>query len=151
MNAANYREILEDNLSQSERELQRGRWFIWQQDNDPKRTVKAAQNWLKDNKVNTLQWSSQSPDFSPLDNLLLCLKRAVNNLTELEQFCKEEWSEIAVSRCANLTETYPHTLSAGIEANLCKVCGSRRTAEQAQMSPAGARATRPSLNHADLK
>ena len=41
-------------------------------------------------------------------------------------------------------------LSVVTEVNI-KVCGSRRTAELVQTSPAGARATRPSLNHADLE
>lgn len=36
MNAVNYREILEDNLIQSARELQ----FIFRQDNDPKQRAK---------------------------------------------------------------------------------------------------------------
>lgn len=34
------------------------------------------------------------------------------NLTELEEFCKEEWCTIAVSRCATMTQTCPHRLSA---------------------------------------
>ena len=42
--------------------------------------------------------------------------RSLYNLTELEQFCKEEWTKIAVSRCASLIETYPHRISAVTEA-----------------------------------
>ena len=114
MNAAKYRGILEDNLILSARELRLGRRFIFQQDNDPKQTAKATQKWLKDNTVDVLEWSSQSPHLNPIKNLWLDLKRAVHsqspcNLTELEQFIKEEWSEIAVSRCASLIETYPQT------------------------------------------
>ena len=52
MNAAKYREILEDNLILSARELRLGGRFIFQQDNDPKHTAKATQKWFKDNKVN---------------------------------------------------------------------------------------------------
>ena len=75
----------------------------------------------KDNKVNVLEWQIQSPDINPLRNLWLDLKKAVHtqslcNLTELEQFFKEEWSKIAVPRGASLTETYPHRLSAVIVA-----------------------------------
>src|SRR4029434_2358826 len=82
---------------------------------------KIHRNGLKDNKVNVLEWPSQSPDINPMENLWLDSKRAVHarsprNLTELEQFCKDEWSKIAVSRCANLIETYPHRLSAVIAA-----------------------------------
>ena len=66
-----------------------------------------------------LEWLSQRPDLSPIENLWLDMKRPVHtwspwNLTELEQFCKEEWSKIAVSRCEGLTEIYPNRLSAVI-------------------------------------
>ena len=68
LNAAKYCKILEDNLIQSPRELQLGR-FIFQQDNDPKHTAKATQKLYKDNKVNVLEWVSQSPDVNPIENL----------------------------------------------------------------------------------
>ncbi|KAJ8372565.1 hypothetical protein AAFF_G00281420 [Aldrovandia affinis] len=43
-------------------------------------------------------------------------RRSPQNLTELEQFCKEEWANIAQSRCAKLVETYPNRLMAVIKA-----------------------------------
>lgn len=46
MNAAKYREILEDNVILSARELRLGRGFNFQQDNDPKHTAKATQKWF---------------------------------------------------------------------------------------------------------
>ena len=64
MNPEKYRQILEDNLSQSARELRLGRRFIFQQDNDPKHTAKTTQKWFKENKVNVLEWPSQRPDLN---------------------------------------------------------------------------------------
>uniref|UniRef100_A0AAQ5YIB3 Uncharacterized protein n=1 Tax=Amphiprion ocellaris TaxID=80972 RepID=A0AAQ5YIB3_AMPOC len=60
MKAATYREILENNLMQSALELQLGRRFVFQKDNKLKQTAKTTQKWLKD-KVNVLEWPSQSP------------------------------------------------------------------------------------------
>lgn len=80
----------------------------------------------------TITWSIQwkqgqcsgvaysNPDLNPIENLWLDLKSAVYvrslcSLPEPKQFCKE-WNKIAASRCATLIETYPHGLSAVIEA-----------------------------------
>ena len=69
MDSAKYRQILEENLQPSVRKLKMGRWFTVQHDNDPKHTAKATVQWLKDKKVNVLEWPSQSPDLNPIVNL----------------------------------------------------------------------------------
>lgn len=76
MNAAKNRENPEDNQIQSAIELRLWR-FIFQQDNDQKCAAKASQKRFKDNIVNIVA----------------------------EQFCKTEWSKIAVSRYVSLIET----------------------------------------------
>ncbi|KAI3353641.1 hypothetical protein L3Q82_004894 [Scortum barcoo] len=96
MNAAMYRDILDENLLQSALDLRLGRRFIFQQDNDPKHTAKITKEWLQDNSVNVLEWPSQSPDLNPIEHLWRDLKMAVHrrfpsNLMELERCCKEEW------------------------------------------------------------
>lgn len=121
MDGAKYCQILEENLLLSARKLSMGRRFTFQHDNDPKHTAKLTTQWLKEKKVNVLAWPSQSPDLNPIENLWNDLKTSVHkrspsNLTELEQFCKEEWSNIATSRCAKLVETYPNRLKAVIKA-----------------------------------
>ncbi|KAI3374619.1 hypothetical protein L3Q82_021193 [Scortum barcoo] len=103
MNAAKYRDILEENLFQSAQDLRLGQRFTFQQDNDPKHTAKITKEWLRNNSVTILDWPSQSPDLNPIEHLWRDLKMAVHqrspsNLTELERICKEEWQRIPKSR-----------------------------------------------------
>ncbi|MBN3286953.1 TCB1 transposase, partial [Polyodon spathula] len=119
MNGAKYREVLEENLLPCARKLKLGRKFTFQHDNDPKHTAKATLEWPRNKATNDLEWPSQSPNLNPIKNVWHDFKIAVHrhsprNLTELEQFCKEEWSNIIKSRCAKLVETYPNRLTAVI-------------------------------------
>lgn len=119
--SAKYRQILEENLFQSARDLGLGRRFTFQQDNDRKHKAKATMEWLSRKKVNVLEWPSQSPDLNPIENLWQDLKTAVHrrspaNLKELELFCQEEWAKTAPSRCAKLVDTYPKQRMAVIAA-----------------------------------
>uniref|UniRef100_A0AAQ4S701 Transposase Tc1-like domain-containing protein n=1 Tax=Gasterosteus aculeatus aculeatus TaxID=481459 RepID=A0AAQ4S701_GASAC len=56
MNAAMYKDILNENMLQSALDLRLGRRFIFQQDNDPKHTAKIKKEWLQHNSVNVLEW-----------------------------------------------------------------------------------------------
>ncbi len=117
MNAAKYRDILDENLLQSAQDLKLGRSFTFQQDNDPKHTAKITKEWLHNNSVTVLEWPSQSPDLNPIEHLWRDLKMAVHqrlpsNLTELERICKEKWQRIPKSRCEKLVASFPKRLMA---------------------------------------
>ena len=99
--------------------LKLGQRFTFQKDNDPKHKAKATLEWLNMKKINVIEWPSQSPHLNPIEHLRRDLKIAVNrrsptNLAELEQFSREEWTNISPSHCAKLVEIYPKTLAAVI-------------------------------------
>ena len=116
---AKYRKIPEENLLPSTRKLKLGQKFTIQHDNALKHTAKATPEWVRNKKINVLEWSSHRPERNRIQNLRHDLKIVVHqhsacNLTELEQFYSEEWANIAQSRCAKLVETYPNRLTAVI-------------------------------------
>ncbi len=117
MNAAKYRDILDENLLQSAQDLRLGRRFTFQQDNDPKHTAKITKEWLHNNSMTVLEWPSQSPDLNPIEHLWRDLNMAVHqrlpsNLTELERICKEVWQRIPKSRSEKLVASFPKRLMA---------------------------------------
>ena len=64
-----YREILRKNLLQSCQKLDLENSFVFQHDNDPKHTGGLVKDWLKQKKIETLNWPSFSPDMNPIEHL----------------------------------------------------------------------------------
>ncbi len=92
------------------RALRMGRGWVFQHDNDPKHTAKATKEWLKKKHIKVLEWSNQSRDLNPIDNLSREWKvRVANcqprNLNDSERICKEEWDRIPPEMCGQLQET----------------------------------------------
>ena len=78
MNGSRYREILQKNVHKSSTSLGHGRNFLLQHDNDPKHTAQFTKESFENNGISTLNWSSQSPDFNPIENLWSTLKVKVH-------------------------------------------------------------------------
>ncbi len=96
------------------RALKMGRRWVFQHDNDPKHTAKATKEWLKKKHIKVLEWSSQSPDLNPIENLwrelkVRVAKRQPRNLNDLERICKEEWDNLV----ANYKKRLSHVLQRG--------------------------------------
>ncbi|KAK1788663.1 hypothetical protein P4O66_002483 [Electrophorus voltai] len=90
-------------------------------DNDPKHTSKSTFEWLKKNKMKTLEWPSQSPGLNPIEMLWHDLKKAVHaqkpsNVAKLQLFCKDEWDKIPPQRCKRLIASYHKRLIAVVAA-----------------------------------
>uniref|UniRef100_A0A8C6KMD7 Tc1-like transposase DDE domain-containing protein n=1 Tax=Nothobranchius furzeri TaxID=105023 RepID=A0A8C6KMD7_NOTFU len=122
MKKEDYLHILQHNLKSSARRLGLGRSWVFQQDNDPKHTSKVVKEWLNQARIRVLEWPSQSPDLNPIENMWTVLKKQVHvrkpsNLTELHQFCQEEWSKIQPEACQKLVDGYQKRL---IEVKMAK-------------------------------
>ncbi|KAK3569666.1 hypothetical protein QTP86_002637 [Hemibagrus guttatus] len=121
MNSAVYQKILKENVRPSVCDLNLKQTWVLQQDNDPKHTRKSTSEWLKKNKMKTLEWPSQSPDLNPIEMLWHDLKKVVHarkpsNVAELQQFCKDEWAKIPPQRCNRLIASYRKRLIAVVAA-----------------------------------
>ncbi len=121
MNSAVYQKNLKDNVRPSVRDLKLKRTWVLQQDNYPKHTSKSTSEWLKKNKMKTLEWPSQSPDLNPIEMLWHDLKKAVHarkpsNVAELQQFCQDEWAKIPPQHCNRLIASYRKCLMAVVAA-----------------------------------
>ncbi|KAK3509142.1 hypothetical protein QTP70_020254, partial [Hemibagrus guttatus] len=121
MNSAVYQKILKENVRPSVCDLKLKCNWVLQLDNVPKHTSKSSPEWLKKNKMKTLEWPSQSPDLNPIEMLWHDLKKVVHaqkpsNVAELQQFCKDEWAKIPPQRCNRLIASYGKRLIAVVAA-----------------------------------
>lgn len=124
MTAAMYCDILEENLRDSfQRNLLDVEDVIFQQDNDPKHTSKAATAWFEEQKLEVLAWPSQSPDMNIIEHVWDMLDIRVRARKPLpqntEQFwaaLEEEWYNFPLEQLRHLYESMPRRVAALQEA-----------------------------------
>lgn len=116
-----YKQILEENLLQSKKQLKIPRGFIFQQDNDPKHTANIIKQWFEQKRINVLKWPAQSPDMNPIEHLWAILKRNLrnhqpSNKKELCEIVATEWHKLKPEDTQALIESMPRRISALIQA-----------------------------------
>lgn len=124
MDAELYTKILDDEFLQTLEHfgLERND-IIFQQDNDPKHTSKAATQWFKNHNIKVLQWPAQSPDLNPIEHLWWHLKQQLAayetepvSMHQLWERVEEEWDKIPPQVCFNLVESMPRRIAAVLKA-----------------------------------
>ena len=61
--------------------------LIWslQQDNEPKHNSKVVKNWLTDNKIRMMEWSSQSPNLNPIEKFWGVFRKRAKGSSQTNQ------------------------------------------------------------------
>uniref|UniRef100_A0A8C5P8K5 Transposase n=1 Tax=Leptobrachium leishanense TaxID=445787 RepID=A0A8C5P8K5_9ANUR len=119
MNSEVFRAILSAHIQPNAAELI-GRCFTVQLDNDPKHTAKATKEFLKGQKWNVIQWSSQSPDLNPIEHAFHLLKtklkgKCPKNKQELKTVAVEAWQSITRDETQRLVMSMRSRLQAVID------------------------------------
>ena len=109
MDSTKYQEIIEANARRSFQKLTLKRVWVFLQDNDPKYASKSTMKYLQERRMKVSEWSPQSSDLNIIENLWRDLKhgvqaRRMNNITELEVFCQDEWGKIPKARIEKLLD-----------------------------------------------
>lgn len=73
--------------------------FIFQQDLAPAHFVKSTRTWTNDHGIPVLDWSANSPDLNPTENLWAFVKQKMSNTTpnkadDLKAAIKTIWASI---------------------------------------------------------
>ena len=91
--------------------------FFWQQDNAPCHVSKSSLAFFKSNKIELLDWPSNSPDLNPVENIWSILterlyrtKKAYNTKEKLWKNIIKEWKNIKPELCLKLVETLDNRL-----------------------------------------
>lgn len=73
--------------------------WVFQQDNDPKRTSKKAKEWFRTHNISVMESPAQSPDFNPIEHLWMDVKHGIRGTRP--KISEQQW-EVA----GNTWETY---------------------------------------------
>ncbi len=116
-----YQENLEHFKFTSADQLFKDADLIFQQDLAPAHTAKSTKSCLNYHGVGVLDWSANSPDLNPIENLWGIVNRKMRNkrpknADELKATVKETWASIPPQQCHKLIISMPRRIEAVIKA-----------------------------------
>ena len=85
---------------------------ILKDNNAPVHRANLVKAWKKRNNLKCMEWTAQSPDLNPIENLWMTLKRGISarypspaNITELTEVVQEEWKRIPLIHVQKLVRS----------------------------------------------
>lgn len=120
MNANKYINVLQNNLiPQIEQMRLNNIECIFQQDGVACHTAKKVKDWMLENNIPVLKWTSSSPDLSPIETLWHIMKKKLRSnpartVPQLRTRLQEIWNSFTLDDCQTLVNTMSRRIEAVI-------------------------------------
>lgn len=120
VNAANYQDILQEELLSSIPRLQSSEGnYVFQQDGASCHTARSTMGWLSTEAIPLMEWPSSSPDLSPIETVWHKMKQKLRKepartLQDLKNKITNIWQSFTAEDCQKLVDTMPRRIAAVI-------------------------------------
>lgn len=86
--------------------------WVLQEDDDPKHSNSLCRAWKEQNGIVTIDWPSQSPDASPIENVWALMRtklarKPVYNLEQLSKMLRRIWCSLSTDYAQKLVKSMP--------------------------------------------